>query len=325
MKVIELKNDERLTESMLSRKGSLPPEVVSAAAAIVEKVRTEGDEALRYYERTFDHVELEGFRVPAETIQASLDEVGEEFLASCRKAAAQIRDFHQREVQQSWFMARPDGTILGQKVTPLDSVGIYVPGGRAQYPSTVLMNAIPAKVAGVGRIVMVTPPQAEGGLSPYTLCAAAIAGVDEIYTVGGAQAIAALAYGTESIPQVSKIHGAGQRLRRRCQAHRVGRLRHRHGGRPLRGLRPCRRDRRAAPGGRRPHGPGRARPHGNLVPGDGGPGPSCGGAGGHRRASAREPPCSDHPRLARRQRDGGRMRRPRPGNRRGQRHCPRAP
>lgn len=209
MKVIELKNDERLTESMLSRKGSLPPEVVSAAAAIVEKVRTEGDEALRYYERTFDHVELEGFRVPAETIQASLDEVGEEFLASCRKAAAQIRDFHQREVQQSWFMTRPDGTILGQKVTPLDSVGIYVPGGRAQYPSTVLMNAIPAKVAGVGRIVMVTPPQAEGGLSPYTLCAAAIAGVDEIYTVGGAQAIAALAYGTESIPQVSKITGPG--------------------------------------------------------------------------------------------------------------------
>ena len=122
--------------------------------------------------------------------------IRDRFLASCRKAAAQIRDFHQREVQQSWFMARPDGTILGQKVTPLDSVGIYVPGGRAQYPSTVLMNAIPAKVAGVGRIVMVTPPQAGGGLSPYTLCAAAIAGVDEIYTVGGAQAIAALAYGT---------------------------------------------------------------------------------------------------------------------------------
>ena len=135
--------------------------------------------------------------------------MGEEFLASCKKAEAQIRDFHQREVQQSWFTTRPDGTILGQKVTPLDSVGIYVPGGRAQYPSTVLMNAVPAKVAGVERIVMVTPPQADGKLSPYTLCAAKIAGVDEIYTVGGAQAIAALAYGTESIPQVSKVTGPG--------------------------------------------------------------------------------------------------------------------
>lgn len=209
MKTIELKGDERLTESMLSRKGSLPANVLSAAAAIVEKVRQEGDEAVRAYESQFDHVELGSFKVPAEVIEASLDQVGEGFLASCRKAAAQIRDFHQREVQQSWFTTRPDGTILGQKVTPLESVGIYVPGGRAQYPSTVLMNAIPAKVAGVERIVMVTPPQADGQLSPYTLCAACVAGVDEIYTVGGAQAIAALAYGTDSIPKVDKITGPG--------------------------------------------------------------------------------------------------------------------
>ena len=207
MKIIELAEDEVLTESMLVRKGALPASVIASAASIVEEVREGGDGALRAFESKFDHVDIADFRVPQEVIDASLAEVGDEFLASCKKAEAQIREFHQREVQQSWFTTRPDGTILGQKVTPLDSVGIYVPGGRAQYPSTVLMNAVPAKVAGVGRIV--TPPQADGKLSPYTLCAAKIAGVDEIYTVGGAQAIAALAYGTESIPQVSKVTGPG--------------------------------------------------------------------------------------------------------------------
>lgn len=180
MKIIELAEDEILTESMLSRKGALPASVIASAAAIVEEVREKKDAALRAFESKFDHVDIADFRVPQQVIDASLDEVGEEFLASCKKAEAQIRDFHQREVQQSWFTTRPDGTILGQKVTPLDSVGIYVPGGRAQYPSTVLMNAVPAKVAGVERIVMVTPPQADGKLSPYTLCAAKIAGVDEI-------------------------------------------------------------------------------------------------------------------------------------------------
>lgn len=209
MKTIVLAEGERLTEDMLERKGSLPADVVASAARIVEEVRSGGDAAVRAFEKEFDRVDLASFRVPAQDIDASLSKVGEGFLASCRKAERQIRDFHEREVQQSWFVTRPDGTILGQKVTPLDSVGIYVPGGRAQYPSTVLMNAVPAKVAGVGRIVMVTPPQAEGGLSPYTLCAAKIAGVDEIYTVGGAQAIAALAYGTESLPRVAKITGPG--------------------------------------------------------------------------------------------------------------------
>lgn len=209
MRTIALAEGELLTEAMLERKGSLPAEVIASAAQIVEEVRAGGDDAVRALERKFDRVDLASFRVPAEDIDAALDEVGEEFLASCRKAARQIRDFHEREVQQSWFVTRPDGTILGQKVTPLESVGIYVPGGRAQYPSTVLMNAIPAKVAGVGRIVMVTPPQVSGKLSPYTLCAAKVAGVDEIYTVGGAQAVAALAYGTESLPRVAKITGPG--------------------------------------------------------------------------------------------------------------------
>ena len=212
IKTITLRPGERLTDEMISRAGALPAEVMASAAQIVDTVRAGGDEAVRDYERRFDRVDLADFRVPADVLDRACDpdRVDPAFLASCEKAARQIRDFHERELEQSWFMTRPDGTILGQKVTPLESVGIYVPGGRAQYPSTVLMNAIPAKVAGVERIVMVTPPQADGGaLSPYTLCAAKVAGVDEIYTVGGAQAIAALAYGTASIPRVSKITGPG--------------------------------------------------------------------------------------------------------------------
>lgn len=131
------------------------------------------------------------------------------FLASLRRAHDQILDFHEREREQSWFTTRPDGTILGVKVTPVASVAVYVPGGRAQYPSTVLMDTIPAKVAGVPRVIMVTPPQRDGSLSAYTLAAAAIAGVDEVYAVGGAQAIGAVAYGTETIPAVDKIVGPG--------------------------------------------------------------------------------------------------------------------
>jgi histidinol dehydrogenase len=212
MRKINLAAGQTLTDDMLNRGGALPADVIASAAQIIETVRAGGDEAVRDYERRFDRVELETFRVPSEVLDRACDpdRVDPAFLASCEKAAAQIRDFHERELQQSWFMTRPDGTILGQMVKPLESVAIYVPGGRAQYPSTVLMNAIPAKVAGVDRIVMVTPPQRDGGaLSPYTLCAAKVAGVDEIYTVGGAQAIAAVAYGTESIPRVSKVTGPG--------------------------------------------------------------------------------------------------------------------
>ncbi len=212
MRKIELAAGELLTEDMLSRGGALPASVIASAAEIIEAVRAGGDDAIRAYEKKFDGVDLTDFRVPAEVLDRACDpdRVDPAFLASCEKAAAQIRDFHEREVQQSWFVTRPDGTILGQKVTPLQTVAIYVPGGRAQYPSTVLMNAIPAKVAGVDRIVMVTPPQRDGGaLSPYTLCAAKVAGVDEIYTIGGAQAIAAVAYGTQSVPRADKITGPG--------------------------------------------------------------------------------------------------------------------
>jgi histidinol dehydrogenase len=209
MKTVQLGAGERLTVLTLNREGAVPLKITRAAQDIIEGVRASGDEALRRYCKDFDGVEVDEFRLPQERIDAALDNIDPAFLAALEKAAEQIRDFHQREVQQSWFTTRADGTMLGVKVTPVRAAGIYVPGGRAQYPSTVLMNAIPAKVAGVERVVMVTPPQRDGGISPYTLAAAKVAGVDEVYTVGGAQAIAALAYGTQSIPRVEKITGPG--------------------------------------------------------------------------------------------------------------------
>lgn len=209
MKTVQLGAGERLTVLNLNREGAVPLKITRAAQDIIEGVRASGDEALRRYCKDFDGVEVDEFRLPQERIDAALDNIDPAFLAALEKAAEQIRDFHQREVQQSWFTTRADGTMLGVKVTPVRAAGIYVPGGRAQYPSTVLMNAIPAKVVGVERVVMVTPPQRDGGISPYTLAAAKVAGVDEVYTVGGAQAIAALAYGTQSIPRVEKITGPG--------------------------------------------------------------------------------------------------------------------
>lgn len=209
MKTVQLGAGERLTVLNLNREGAVPLKITRAAQDIIEGVRVSGDEALRRYCKDFDGVEVDEFRLPQERIDAALDNIDPVFLAALEKAAEHIRDFHQREVQQSWFTTRADGTMLGVKVTPVRAAGIYVPGGRAQYPSTVLMNAIPAKVAGVERVVMVTPPQRDGGISPYTLAAAKVAGVDEVYTVGGAQAIAALAYGTQSIPRVEKITGPG--------------------------------------------------------------------------------------------------------------------
>ncbi len=209
MKTIQLAPGELLKVDQLNRKGVLPENIVESAKAIVADVRANGDAAVREYCKRFDGVELESFRLPQEQIDAALENLDPAFVGALEKAAEQIRDFHRREVEQSWFTTRADGTMLGVKVTPLAAAGIYVPGGRAQYPSTVLMNAIPAKVAGVERVVMVTPPQKDGLISPYTLAAAKLGGVDEIYMVGGAQAVAALAYGTETIPKVDKITGPG--------------------------------------------------------------------------------------------------------------------
>ena len=210
MRTIKLEGDQRLTPADLNRTGAaLPASVTEAALAIVSDVRERGDVAVREYCERFDGFCPKAFRVPDELVQAAPDMVDAGFLASLTKARDQIYDFHRRERPESWFTTREDGTILGVKVTPVASAAVYVPGGRAQYPSTVLMDTIPAKVAGVPRVVMVTPPQRDGSLSAYTLAAAALAGVDEVYAVGGARAIAAVAYGTETIPAVDKVVGPG--------------------------------------------------------------------------------------------------------------------
>jgi len=189
------------------------PEQNEAVRQIVEAVRKEGDAALLSYTEKHDRVKLEAgaLRVLDAEIQAAYDRVDADFLVAIREAASNIRSFHEKQLRQSWVDIQPDGTMLGQILRPLKRVGVYVPGGKAAYPSSVLMNVIPAQVAGVPEIVMVTPPATGGqeGIDPYILVAAAEAGVKELYRVGGAQAIAALAYGTESIPPVDKICGPG--------------------------------------------------------------------------------------------------------------------
>ena len=210
MRRIDLQPLEPFTSDFIDRTGAFNPGALEAATAIIEQVRRDGDAALRALTEKFDGVAIENFRVPGEAIDAAMAEVDPDTLEALKHAAAQIRDFHERQKQQSWFFAREDGAIVGSKVTPLESVGIYVPGGRALYPSTVLMNALPAQVAGVERIVCVTPPTKDGTLDAAILAACKIAGVTEIYTVGGAQAVAALAYGTETIRPVAKITGPAE-------------------------------------------------------------------------------------------------------------------
>ncbi|NHN32582.1 histidinol dehydrogenase [Paenibacillus agricola] len=182
-----------------------------AVKRIIEEVRRDGDAALRRFAEQFDGVSVAELRVSKEEIEAAYALVDESFLQALREAAVRIRSFHEKQKRTSWMDLQADGSILGQIVRPLRRVGLYVPGGKAAYPSSVLMNAIPAMVAGVPEIVMVTPPATAGvdGIDPHILVAAAEAGVSEIYRVGGAQAIAALAYGTESIPAVDKIVGPG--------------------------------------------------------------------------------------------------------------------
>ncbi|GAB7387971.1 histidinol dehydrogenase [Bacillaceae bacterium] len=180
-----------------------------AVSAILQAVKTEGDAALRRYTEKFDGVRLETFRVTEEEFAAASSRLTPEFIAALREAADNIRRFHEKQKRESWITTGESGTLLGQLIRPLKRVGIYVPGGTAAYPSSVLMNAIPARVAGVEEIVMVTPPGKDGALNPGVLFAAREAGVREVYKVGGAQAIAALAYGTETIRPVDKIVGPG--------------------------------------------------------------------------------------------------------------------
>ena len=178
---------------------------------ILARVKEEKDRAVFDYTKKFDGADINAgnIKVTEEEIQEAYDQVEESLLSIIRKALVNIRTYHEKQRQYSWFDSSPDGTILGQKVTPLLRVGVYVPGGKAVYPSSVLMNIVPAKVAGVDEIVMVTPPGKDGKVNPHTLVAAREAGADVIYKVGGAQAIGALAYGTESIPKVDKIVGPG--------------------------------------------------------------------------------------------------------------------
>lgn len=176
---------------------------------IIQQVKSRGDQALQDYTEKFDGVKLDDFVVSAAEFAEARDRVEPTFLDALQRAKAKITAFHQGQVEQSWFMNQPDGIMVGQKVTPLETVGVYIPGGKAAYPSTVLMNVIPAVLAGVERIIITTPPQADGKVNPYVLAAANIAGVNTVYKIGGTQAIAALAYGTETVDKVVKIVGPG--------------------------------------------------------------------------------------------------------------------
>ncbi|MEH6908106.1 histidinol dehydrogenase [Neobacillus drentensis] len=202
LKVSELISIKRSIETGTS-------EQLDVVKKIIAEIRTRGDEALREFTEKFDRVSLSSFSVTEEEIETAYQQVDERFISIVQEAAENIRSFHEKQLRPSWMTTEENGTVLGQKITPLDSVGVYVPGGTAAYPSSVLMNVIPAKVAGVKRIVMVSPPDDQGLLPAAVLVAAKEAGVEEIYKVGGAQAIAALAYGTETIQSVDKITGPG--------------------------------------------------------------------------------------------------------------------
>ena len=202
---------EDLLRDLLKRSPDQYGAYEAQVAQILEEVREKGDEALFAYTERFDGAKLSGetVLVTEEEIREAYQEVPEQLVAVIRRTLKNIEDYHAKQKQYSWFDSKPDGTILGQKVTPLKRVGVYVPGGKAAYPSSVLMNILPAKVAGVEEILMVTPPGKDGKVTPTTLVAAHEAGATAIYKAGGAQAVAALAYGTESIPKVDKIVGPG--------------------------------------------------------------------------------------------------------------------
>ena len=213
MRIVKLdeKSMENILADMLKRDPNNYDSYTETVQAIVEDVKERGDEALFEYTRRFDGAELsaDNVRVTEAEIREAMEQVEPRLLAVMKTSMENIRRYHEKQRRNSWFDAQPDGTILGQKVTALESVGVYVPGGKAAYPSSVLMNIVPAEVAGVKRIVMVTPPGKDGKVNPVTLTAAYLAGATEVYKAGGAQAVAALAFGTRSIPRVNKIVGPG--------------------------------------------------------------------------------------------------------------------
>ncbi|MBQ2116747.1 MAG: histidinol dehydrogenase [Lachnospiraceae bacterium] len=213
MRIVTLNNEtkQNLLENLLKRSTNDYGDYEKIVADIIDNVKNRKEDAIFEYSLKFDKcvITKDSFKVTREEIEAAYNELDEHFIQVMKDSAANIRSYHEKQKRNSWFDVKEDGTILGQKITPMQTVGVYVPGGKAAYPSTTLMNVIPAKVAGVPNIVMTTPANAEGKVNPATLVAADIAGVDVIFKVGGAQAIAALAYGTEMIPKVDKIVGPG--------------------------------------------------------------------------------------------------------------------
>lgn len=213
MRIINLtkETEKNLLEDLLKRSPNHYGEYEGRVAAIVEDVRARGDEAVFEYTKKFDHADItaENIKVTDEEIARAYEQVDPQLLSVIRKSLVNIRFYHEKQKRTSWFDSQENGILLGQKIQPLARVGVYVPGGKAVYPSSVLMNIVPAKVAGVRNIIMSTPCSADGEVNPATLVAAKEAGVDEVYKAGGAQAIAAMAFGTQSIPKVDKIVGPG--------------------------------------------------------------------------------------------------------------------
>ena len=203
------KAEKELLARMRARSGAIGETVTQTVQKIIEDVKANGDKAVRDYTEKFDGKRPQALELPAEALEKAAREAPAAFVAALRRAAENIRAFHERQKREGFVVTKPDGTVMGQRVRGLARVGLYVPGGKAAYPSSVLMNAIPAKVAGVGELVMVTPPGRDGTVNPGILAAASVAGVDRVFAVGGAQAVAALACGTASIPRVDKIVGPG--------------------------------------------------------------------------------------------------------------------
>ena len=213
MRIVALTNETKqdILKNLLKRSPGQYPEYEATVQEIIDHVKKEGDQALITYSKKFDGCELtaDSMRVTEQEIEEAYAAYDPELIAVMKRAHDNIEEYHKKQIRYSWIDTRADGTILGQKITPLEKVGVYVPGGKAAYPSSTMMCVIPAKVAGVDRIIMMTPPGKTGIVNPGILVAAKICGVTEIYKVGGAQAIAALAYGTETIPNVYKIVGPG--------------------------------------------------------------------------------------------------------------------
>ena len=213
MRIIELTGETKknILEDLLKRSPSHYGEYEETVNGIIEQVRARGDQAVFDYTKQFDKCELtaKNLVVTRAEIEEAYRALDGELIGTMKRSAENIRAYHEKQVRQSFFATKPDGSILGQRITPLGRAGVYVPGGKAAYPSSVLMNVVPAKVAGVAEIIMTTPPGKDGKVNPGTLVAADIAGVDRVYKAGGAQAIAAMAFGTESIPKVDKITGPG--------------------------------------------------------------------------------------------------------------------